>query len=118
MRCGANSAPGQKEPNGESFGYQAVTIPANATSAVLTFWYYAYTTDATHDFQEASILDTNKNVLQNIFHLTSNAQAWTQKTVDLSAFKGKTILVYFNVHSNGSTTPTTLWVDDVSVQVK
>lgn len=118
LRCGATSYPGHTEPNGASWAWQSVTIPSNASSATLDFWYYAQSYDTvSQDWQEADIQDTSGHTVKQIFHQASNAQTWTHQTVDLSAYKGQTVHVYFNVHGDGGTDPTTLWVDDVHVWI-
>ena len=107
-----------QEPNGDSWAYQRVAIPAGSTSAALSFWYYAQSYDGVaYDWQEAYVLDTNGNVLVPIFHMADDSRVWTQHTVDLSKYSGRTVLVYFNVHLDGAYDPTTLWVDDVSLMV-
>jgi bacillopeptidase F (M6 metalloprotease family) len=118
MRLGATTASGSTEPNGDSSAYQSVTIPANAITATLTFWYSTATTDTIQfDWQEAQIQDSNGATLLQVFKLAANNTAWTQQTVDLKPYAGRTIRIYFNCHGDGATDPTTLWVDDVSVQV-
>jgi hypothetical protein len=118
MRLGATTGSGSTEPNGDSSAYQSVTIPANATAATLTFWYSTYTTDTIQfDWQEAQIQNSSGGTLVQIFKLAANNSAWTQTTVDLMAYKGQTIRIYFNCHGDGSTDPTTLYIDDVSVKV-
>jgi hypothetical protein len=117
LRCGYSS--GATEPNGDSYAYQSIAIPANITTATLSFWYYTYTTDTiTYDWQDAYVLDPNGNILVNIFHECANDGVWQQRTVDLSAYKGSTVLVYFNAHGDGANDPTTLWVDDVVLNVQ
>ncbi|HVO29546.1 MAG TPA: hypothetical protein VMV18_02370, partial [bacterium] len=116
MRAGSTST---TEPNGDSWAYQTVAIPSTATSATLTFWYYPWTTDTVaHDWQEMQIRDASGQTLKSVFKVASNDRAWTQKTVDLSAWKGKTVQIYFNVHSDGGSTPTSMWIDDVSLAVQ
>jgi bacillopeptidase F (M6 metalloprotease family) len=118
MRLGATTGSGSTEPNGDSSAYQSVTIPANVTAATLTFWYSTSTTDTIQfDWQEARIQDSTGATLLQIFKIASNNSAWTQQTVDLKPYAGKTIRIYFNCHGDGATDPTTLWVDDVSVKV-
>ena len=118
MRLGATTGSGTTEPNGDSSAYQSVTIPANATAATLTFWYSTSTTDTIQfDWQEAQIQNSSGGTLLQIFKLAANNSAWTQQTVDLLAYKGQTIRIYFNCHGDGATDPTTLYIDDVSVKV-
>jgi endonuclease G, mitochondrial len=114
LRCGATTGSGVTEPDGDSFAYQAIAIPATASKATLSFWYYAATTDSIqYDWQDAQIRDSGGNVLLSIFHMADNSQTWKQQVVDLTAFKGRTVQIYFNAHGDGYTDPTTLWVDDV-----
>lgn len=118
LRCGATSAQGQPEPNGDSYAYQTVSIPADATQATLSFWYYAKTYDSiTYDWQDAQVLDESYNLLVNVFHMADNSQVWKQKMVDLSAYRGRTLTILFNAHGDGYTDPTTLWIDDVALEV-
>ena len=71
-----------------------MTIPATATSATLSFWYFAATLDSiTFDWQDAQVRSSTGAVLVNIFHMASNAQVWTQKTVDLTPFLGQTVQI-------------------------
>jgi hypothetical protein len=114
LRLGATSY----EPLGDSSAYQDVTIPWAASSATLTFWYYAQSQDTvTYDWQDAAILDTSGNVLQSIFHMADNSRVWTAETVDMSEYRGQTVRIAFNAHGDGSYDPTTLWIDDVSLVV-
>jgi len=48
----------------------------------------------------------------------SNRQIWTHHTFDLTAYKGQTIVLYFNVYNNGiDNLKAAMYLDDVSVQV-
>jgi len=99
--------------------YQAMTIPGNAASATLSFWYYPLSEDAIeHDWQEALILDVNLTFLARVMKVNSNSKTWTHHTFDLTAYKGQTIIVYFNVYNNGvGNLKTAMYLDDVSVQI-
>jgi hypothetical protein len=106
-------------PRGDSWATQQVSIPADVSSAMLSFWYYAESSSSIrYEWQEAKILDTNGNVLLPIFHMVDNSQVWTRHVVDLSAFRGATVAVYFNTHCDGGVDPTTMWIDDVSLVVQ
>ncbi len=99
--------------------YQEVTIPDDATSATLSFWYYPLSQDTIeYDWQEALILDTNLHFLARVMKVGSNSQTWTHHTFDLTSYKGQTIMVYFNVRNDGGgNLKTAMYLDDVSVQV-
>lgn len=117
VRCG--TVPGETEHNGDSYTWQQVTIPADVTSATLTFWYWTFTTDRIqYDWQDANIRSTSGAVLLNIFHICENSRVWQMRTVDLTAFRGQTIRVNFNSHGDGYGDHTALWIDDVSLIVQ
>ena len=99
--------------------YQKVTIPGDAVSATLSFWYYPLSQDSIdYDWQEALILDTNLNFLARVMKMNSNSQTWTHHTFDLMPYQGQTIILYFNVKNDGlDDLKTAMYVDDVSVQV-
>jgi hypothetical protein len=104
------------ENNGDSFVYQDIAIPGTVTSAALSFWYWPATQDhIAFDWQNADILNTSNTVLQNIFHISSNTQTWTQVTRDVSAYIGQTIRLRFLAHGDGAGDYTWMFVDDVSL---
>jgi hypothetical protein len=112
-QLGSSVAP---EPNGDSSIYQSINVPSNVTTATLTFWYWPSTTDTiTYDWQEAQVRNSSGTMLAQIFKLASNTQAWTQKTFDLTPYKGQTIELYFNVYGDGYGDLTYMYLDDVSV---
>jgi hypothetical protein len=112
-QLGASSPP---EPNGDSYVYQAVTVPSNVTRATLTFWYWPFTTDTiTYDWQEAQVRNSSGTLLAQIFKVASNSQTWTQVTFDLTPYKGQTVQLYFNAHGDGYGDLTYMYLDDVSV---
>jgi hypothetical protein len=110
-------ATGLPEPNGDSWIYQTVTVPANLQSPTLTFWFWPWTHDSiTYDWQEAQIRDSNGNKLSQVFKIASNAQNWTYITYDLTAYKGQTVQLYFNVHEDSvGGYLTYMYVDDVAI---
>lgn len=118
LRCGATSGNGQPEPDGDSFAYQTVTIPASASSATLSFWYYRKSADPQNDWQEALVRDGSGATLKTLFHGGDDGGVWTHETVSLSSYAGRSVQLWFNAHGDGGTTPTTLWIDDVSLLVE
>lgn len=96
--------------------YQDVAIPANVTTASLSFWTYITTQETTHsyDFLKAEARNTAGTVLATLATLSdgSPVNTWAQSTVDVSAYKGQTLRVQFSV-TNDSTLPTNFFVDDV-----
>ena len=114
MRCGATAT---VKPNGASFAYQQLTVPDAADSVTLSFWTWSMVTNTTDDSMQALIRDANGATLQTLFNAADNSQAWKQTTLDLSAYRGQTIQIYFNAQGT-TAAPTTMWVDDVSVLIK
>ncbi len=107
---------GLPEPNGDSWIYQAITVPTTMQSPTLTFWYWPGTDDTIeHDWQEAQLRDSGGNLLAQIFKVASNAQTWTQVAYDLTAYKGQTVQLYFNAHEDGYGDPTYMYLDDFSI---
>jgi Domain of unknown function (DUF4082)/Fibronectin type III domain/Bacterial Ig domain len=107
---------------GESSISQTVTVPAGTSS--LSFWYWPATNDSTctgtgciYDWQEAQIRTTGGATLASAFKSCSNSQAWTQVTFNTSAYAGQTVVLWFNVHGDGSNTPDNTWMylDDVAL---
>lgn len=100
---------------------QQVTIPGNATSATLSFWYYPICQDTVqYDWQEAIIYDqTMSHILAWAMpKICSNSQTWTYHTFNLTPYKGQTITLYFNVKNDGvGNLKTAMYLDDVSVWV-
>ncbi|MFQ5813815.1 MAG: glycoside hydrolase family 10 protein [Anaerolineae bacterium] len=100
--------------------YQEVTIPEDAASATLSFWYYPLCQDdVEYDWQGAIIYDHNW-VRRDwaMEKICSDSQTWTYHAFDLMPYRGQTIIVYFNVYNNGvDNLKTAMYLDDVSIQV-
>ena len=111
------------EPSGDSSLSQMVQVPAGTST--FTFWYWPASTDSIcsgaacqYDWQEAQIRTTAGATLASVFKSNSNAQTWTKVTFDASAFAGQTVVLWFNVHEDGSSPPDDTWMylDDVALQ--
>jgi subtilase family serine protease len=103
------------EPNGDAGVCQQVTIP---TSGQLSFYVWQSTneTSTTYSYQEADLLDANGYVIDNLYTTVSNAQAWVQKSYNLSSYAGQTVWLYFGVHGDGTAGLHDMqYVDDVSL---
>ena len=116
MRLGITD---QSDAYSYSSVYQEVTIPDDAARVTLSFWYYPLSQDSIdYDWQEALILDTDLQFLAQVMKVNSDSQTWTHHTFELTAYKGQTIIVYFNVRNDGGgNLKTAMYLDDVSVQV-
>ena len=118
MRLGITSKP---DAYSWSSIRQQVTIPGNATSATLSFWYYPICQDSVeYDWQEVIIYDAavTTKLAYAMPKVCSNSQTWTHHTFDLMPYKGQTITLYFNVKNDGvANLKTAMYLDDVSVEV-
>lgn len=115
LRVGVTS--GQQ---GDSIASQMVTIPGSARSASLSFFYWPTTNDSSaYAWQEADIINSSGQVIQQLFRKTTNDRTWISLTFDLSAYAGQTIGVQFLDHedANGGSYYTYLYVDDVALLV-
>ncbi|MFB9820536.1 hypothetical protein, partial [Arthrobacter ramosus] len=111
------------EPLGDSSLSQTITVPATGTST-LSFWYQPHSQEdpctgnaCPYDWMEAQVRTTTGTTLGSLFKLCNNNGTWTQLTADLTAYKGQTITLWFNVHLDGSTPADDTWMylDDVTL---
>jgi hypothetical protein len=134
MRAGITAVP----HNRYSFSdfRQGVTIPKNTTKAALTLWLFPSSGEAASlvvpqrptgnllsasalasDIQYLLVLDAYGNWIDTLIWQRSNAQAWTSYTFDLTSYAGSTIQLQFGAFNDGWNGVTSLYVDDVSLQV-
>ena len=111
------------EPLGDSTLSQTIAVPAGGTTS-LSFWYRPATADSlcsgsacVYDWQEAQIRNTSGQTLASVFKSNSNSQTWTQVSFNLTPYAGQNVVLYFNVHDDGSVPPddTSMYLDDVTV---
>ncbi len=112
---------GELAADGASYStvYQTVTIPADPGAVTLTFWYRPGTQATAGDFQRALLLRPGSYALLKVLMKTlSNADGWQQASFDLSAYRGQSVVLYFEVYNDDvSGWPRTwLFVDDVSLR--
>jgi hypothetical protein len=108
-----------KGGNARSFSSarQGVTIPTAASKVTLSFWVYTMATGApTTDYMELVILASDgKTVLDKPWYSRNDSRIWNQMTFDLSAWRGRTIQLYFNVYNDGAGGAAGMFLDDVSL---
>ena len=75
----------------------------------------ATTDSVTYDWQQAQIRNTSGATLAQIFKIASNAQRWTLQTVDVTAYRGQTIQLWFDVHQDGYGDITEMYLDDTTL---
>jgi N-acetyl-anhydromuramyl-L-alanine amidase AmpD len=103
--------------------YQTVTIPSTATSATLSFYLRVATAETTtttaYDTLKVQLRDTANNVLTQLVSLSnlSASCCYAQKSFDVSAYKGRTLRVYFQA-DNDNGNQTSFLVDDAALTVQ
>jgi hypothetical protein len=103
--------------------YQTVTIPSTATTATLSFYLRVTTAETTtttaYDLLRVQLRDTSNNVLTQLvaYSNLSASCCYSQKSFDVSAYRGQTVRVYFEaVNDNGN--QTSFLVDDTALNVQ
>jgi hypothetical protein len=113
--------PGEESALGDSSVWQAVTLPADARSAVLSFSYWPGHEDGSdEDWQAAWVFDATMKAppLRAVLRMRSDAQTWLYHAHDLTALRGRTITLLFTVFNDGVGNDRTWWyVDDVFLTV-
>ena len=106
------------EVNGYAGICQYVTVPA---SGQLTFYVYQGSNEGqlgygtTYAWQEADLLDSNGDSVDNFYTTVNNTNGWQQMTVNLSAYAGGSYWLYFGVYGDGyNQTYVYQYVDSVS----
>jgi hypothetical protein len=113
-RVGSGST--SSAPSGFSSVQQAVTIPANATSATLAFQRYRISGDTVNDLQYVAVL-SGTVVLDYLVYERVHDPAWAAAQFDLLAYAGQPINLRFSVKNDGLGGATGMFVDAVSLQV-
>ncbi|MFQ6171858.1 M4 family metallopeptidase [Oryzobacter sp. R7] len=96
---------------------QSVAIPSTVTSATLTFWLRTDTAESgstVYDTMRAQVVDgSTVTTLATYSNVGTNA-TYTQKSFDLTAYKGRTVTIRFTV-SEDSSLQTSFVVDDTAL---
>lgn len=81
---------GELAPRGASYssGYQTVSIPADARSATLAFWYKPGTQAASGDFQRAMLLKDDYTYETTVMKVLENSGDWLHRSFDLDPIQG------------------------------
>jgi subtilase family serine protease len=102
---------------------QTVALPATLTSATLTFYLHIDTaetsTTAANDKLTVQVLDSTGAVLATLatYSNLNKTTGYTQKSFDLSAYKGKSVQIYFKGVETSSK-QTSFVLDNVSLITK
>jgi hypothetical protein len=68
-----------------------------------------------YDWQGAQIQTTSGQTLASVFKSKSNSQILTQVTFDMTQYAVQKVVLYFNVHQDGGSDPTWMYLDDVAL---
>lgn len=102
-----------------SSAYQDVYLPPSAQKLTLTLWVKPGTQDSSGDYQRLAILNPgNGRVISELWRKLENQTDWQQLSFDLTAYRGRTVRLYFEVHNDSQRLPdrTWLYVDDISLR--
>lgn len=102
---------------------QLVTIPANAGFVSLRWWHLYGSQEpvvgdpgASGDRQEVLLLGPNEQVLAVLQRVRRVDNSWQPEAVDLSAFRGQSVYLYFNVFNDGNGLSTWMYIDNVQLE--
>jgi hypothetical protein len=97
--------------------YQLVTIPSWPATVILTYWEQPYGNGDSVDLREVRLLNANNTGTIAVIDSDTSVGAgeWRQQTFDLTAYKGQTLRVYFNVYNNGTGGRLWSYLDEVEL---
>ncbi|MFY0524450.1 S8 family serine peptidase [Archangium gephyra] len=104
------------------YAYQQVSIPSTACSASLSFWVKITSSETTtttaYDKLAVQVRNSSGTVLATLatYSNLNKSTSYVQKTLDLSAYRGQTIRVYFN-GTEDSSLATSFFLDDTAVSI-
>lgn len=106
---------------------QPITLPANATSIILRFYYYPIhnavpAENLDQDLQQAllyQVYDANDpkkdQLIEPIFTVQENDRVWKLREIPLSNYRGRAISLVFRVKNDGTQGLTLMYVDKVEM---
>ncbi len=111
---------GEAAPDNASFSavHQTLSIPANAGSITLSFFYKPGSQASDGDYQRVMLLNPDGyTYIATLMQVLENADSWRRATFDLTPYRGRQVVLYFEVfNDNISAGPRTwMFLDDVSV---
>ena len=108
-------APGTANAASHSSAYQPVVIPAWPTGVFLHFWQRPGGGEAA-DYREVLLLNTSYGLVATIERSSAAGNdQWQEKTFDLTAYRNRTLVLYFNVYNNGGGSLTRNYLDDTAL---
>lgn len=111
---------------------QEITIPADATHAILSLWIYPQSSESgvlsipaqplakslrdvslSNDLQYVLILDKDDNWIDTLIWQRSDSRRWEYDEFNLRKYRGQTIKLQFGTYNDGYNGITSMFVDDV-----
>jgi hypothetical protein len=105
------------------FAWQAVTIPASASQVVLSFWLRVDSGETStmnaYDTLAVQLRNSSNQIVATLgsYSNLDKGSSYVQHSYDLTAYKGKTLRVYYE-GKEGSRVATSFVVDDVSLAIQ
>lgn len=100
-----------------SSAYQTVVLPATAQQLLLRYWEQPGGNSDGADYRETLLLNTSFGAVATL-ERTSQAitdGTWRERTFDLTAYRGRTLVLYLNVYNNGSGNQLWRYVDQLAL---
>ena len=112
---------GELAPQGAVYHtvYQTVSLPNDADTITLDFWYMPDMEAASGDWQRVYLLRPGDyGVVKRLMDVQEDDGVWKHASFDLSQYTGRDLVLYFEVYNNSTDADGRTWmyVDDVSVQ--
>jgi hypothetical protein len=109
--------PGVANRLAHSSAFQRVTIPADAAApVVLRFVRNSGGAADGVDYRETLLLNANYSYLATLERSkAAGDNKWVERTFDLTAYRGRTLVVYFNVYNDGKGAQMWNGIDKVSL---
>jgi hypothetical protein len=101
--------------DGDSTLTQTVVVPTGHPH--LTFFYQPHCNDTIdYDQIQMQVRSTTGATLKTVLNVCSKSNTWKSVSVDLTAYAGQTIVLWFNDHDDGyAGDPTWFFLDDVAI---
>jgi hypothetical protein len=124
MRLGIDPAMGNGVQNQKAFSSirQPFQIPTTASIAQLRWWNF-YRTEETQtdtpglaeDKQQVVLLNPDLTTVAVLRSVRRNTGFWQEEMVDLTPYRGRPLLLYFNAYNDGNGQRTWQYLDDVLI---